>query len=260
MTDKTLGMLGLARRAGKLELGCDCTKESVELNKTRLVLLASDSSPRLEKDFENMRKMYIFHVIKLPYSKSQLSEMLGCSDCAVCGITDISFATEIAKRLAEQTGSENERTICEKLALTQKRRLERRQAKAASNEKIAKHEKTPRFNNEKSSNNNRKHTENDYRKKHLGGKSEKHGFGHSRRNDNESDKSSGFTKEKFTGEKNNFREKRSGGERHFRSKNFSSEKSGVAKRSAYAGKSGNKFTSNNHSSFSKRLGKRKGHK
>lgn len=258
MTDNTAGMIGLARRAGKLELGCDCTKESVAINKTRLVLLANDCSPRLAKDFENMQKQYIFHIIRLPYSKAQLSAMLGSTDCAVCGVTDISFAAEIAKRLAALSGNDSERIISEKLALTQKRRQERQKiAKDASQKKHSKHEKATAFNREKTS-----HNSNGTNLSRRGGKrfegkgshseqraaaNKKHGF------------NSGSGSERSNLKKARFGEKHVRGKENFPDKNNSFGR--FAKRTAHAAKSDNKSrTNNSRPSADKRAGNRKGHK
>ncbi len=50
--DKTLSMLGMARRAGKLSMGHDMAEKSIKAHKAQLVLICCDSSKRLVKEFE----------------------------------------------------------------------------------------------------------------------------------------------------------------------------------------------------------------
>ena len=50
--DNVLGLMGLAKKAGKIKIGNDMSKEAVYDQKTRLVLIAKDASERIIKDFE----------------------------------------------------------------------------------------------------------------------------------------------------------------------------------------------------------------
>lgn len=54
MTDKFFNALGLCRRAKKLCIGHDEVKTSIKNGKAQAVLLASDSSERLEKEMNNL--------------------------------------------------------------------------------------------------------------------------------------------------------------------------------------------------------------
>ena len=50
MNEKLAGLLGLARRAGRLTVGTDAVKESLTGRRAQLVLLATDLSPKSEKE------------------------------------------------------------------------------------------------------------------------------------------------------------------------------------------------------------------
>ena len=50
MDDKALGLLGIARRAGRLSLGHDAAKGAVLAGKARLCLISADASERLERE------------------------------------------------------------------------------------------------------------------------------------------------------------------------------------------------------------------
>lgn len=51
MSSKLLSLLGLAYRAQCVSLGHDSALEALKKNKTKLILIASDASERLEKEF-----------------------------------------------------------------------------------------------------------------------------------------------------------------------------------------------------------------
>lgn len=52
--DKTLSMLGLARRAGQLSMGHDMAEKSIKAHKAKMILICSDTSKRLVGEFERM--------------------------------------------------------------------------------------------------------------------------------------------------------------------------------------------------------------
>lgn len=52
LKDKALSMLGLARRAGRLAMGHDMAEQSILKGKAKMLLLCSDTSPRLCREFE----------------------------------------------------------------------------------------------------------------------------------------------------------------------------------------------------------------
>ena len=51
---KTLSMLGLCRRAGRLSMGHDMAVQAVVKGKAQLLLFCSDASPRLVSEFETL--------------------------------------------------------------------------------------------------------------------------------------------------------------------------------------------------------------
>lgn len=50
--NKTLSMLGLARRARKLSMGHDMAEKSILEGKAQLIIFASNSSDRLKREFK----------------------------------------------------------------------------------------------------------------------------------------------------------------------------------------------------------------
>ena len=97
-TDRLLGLLGLARRAGKLEIGEALTAETVTAGKARAIFLASDIG-------EATRRKVLRHeervpVFTMPHDKETMGASLGFPGCAVCCLTDMGMARAAAEQLA----------------------------------------------------------------------------------------------------------------------------------------------------------------
>ncbi|MBR3866669.1 MAG: ribosomal L7Ae/L30e/S12e/Gadd45 family protein [Butyricicoccus sp.] len=97
-TDRLLGLLGLARRAGKLEIGEALTAETVAAGKARAIFLASDIG-------EATRRKVLRHEERVPvftmaHDKETLGAALGFPGCAVCCLTDVGMARAAAEQLA----------------------------------------------------------------------------------------------------------------------------------------------------------------
>ena len=80
MNDRLLSLLGICRRAGKMAIGFDPAVDSIETDKTKLVLAASDAH---KVDF-----------IFIKRTKDELSFSLG-KTCALVAITDHGFEKKI---------------------------------------------------------------------------------------------------------------------------------------------------------------------
>jgi ribosomal protein L7Ae-like RNA K-turn-binding protein len=102
MNDKLLSMLGMCRRAGKLVIGFDKTAECVKAHKAHLILVASDTAPRTEKEARFVAKESVA-VIRLTVSKDELSHAIGTS-AGVVAITDAGFASK-AQMLIHEGGT-----------------------------------------------------------------------------------------------------------------------------------------------------------
>ena len=100
--DKLLGMLGLARRAGRLSSGHDASFESIRNGKAKACLLCGDASDRLKEEFGRTAKYEgrDVPVIEIPYLKDDLYAATGIR-AAVLTIDDEGFAKKIIS-LAEE--------------------------------------------------------------------------------------------------------------------------------------------------------------
>lgn len=99
MDDKTLGLLGLMRRAGAIQAGEDNSSAAVHGGKGRLLLLASDINENAMRRAEG----YVFGhrtlLVPMPYTGAQLASALGMQGCSMAAVTDIGFANALMKNL-----------------------------------------------------------------------------------------------------------------------------------------------------------------
>lgn len=93
-SDKFLSFLGLCRRAGKLTIGNDLVAQTMANGESCLVLIANDISQRTEKDITQSAQQNNVSIIRLSYTKEQLSNALG-KLTAVISINDSGFAKKI---------------------------------------------------------------------------------------------------------------------------------------------------------------------
>lgn len=93
--NKLYGMLGLAKRAGKVSTGAFICDKMIKSHRAKLVLLASDASENTKKA---VRDSCCFHKVKLIElsDMSTLGHYTGGGDRAVVSINDNNFADAIS--------------------------------------------------------------------------------------------------------------------------------------------------------------------
>lgn len=103
--DKTLGYLGIAKKAGALQTGETNSGAAVRAGKARVLLIASDASENARRRAEGFVYSTQTPLVTLPYSKLQLSSAVGSSGCAMAAITDIGLATVFMSSLCDSSDS-----------------------------------------------------------------------------------------------------------------------------------------------------------
>ena len=125
MEDKSLGLLGLMRRAGALEIGEDNSALTVKSGKAKLLLLSSDVSDSARRKAEGFSHGRSVQIVPLHYTREELGASLGVKSCAMAALTDMGFSNalmkELAQRLPEEYGSVYEETSS-RLEKTQRRK------------------------------------------------------------------------------------------------------------------------------------------
>ena len=141
--NKVLGLLGLAKKAGKIEVGEEPTGAAARAKDARLLLIASDAADNSYRRLRHFADAGACLYAKLPCTKDELGSALGRTSCAMAAVTDIGFAEAIAKKLAEDD-AEQYGVLAEKLGVKAQRAAERRK-------ELEQHEKNLRTGKKKAS-------------------------------------------------------------------------------------------------------------
>ena len=96
-----LGLVGLARKAGKIEVGEEPVSIAARTHKARLIPMAGDTAENTQRRGKSLEEIGNCPCLSIPCTKSELGFALGRSSCAILAITDTSFAAAAAKKLAE---------------------------------------------------------------------------------------------------------------------------------------------------------------
>ena len=99
--DPVLHLLGLARKAGRLELGEEPVGAVCRAKQAKLVLLAADAASNTYRRAAHFGEAGNVLWLELPFTKAELGSGLGRTSCAMAALTDVGFAAAVAKRLAQ---------------------------------------------------------------------------------------------------------------------------------------------------------------
>lgn len=97
MADKVLSMLGLARRAGKAQIGAFLTERAIQDGTCELIVLAADTAANNKKKFLSSAKHYNIPCFEHG-TKEELAHALGKENVVVVGVTDHNFAKGILEK------------------------------------------------------------------------------------------------------------------------------------------------------------------
>ena len=103
MNDKLLGLLGIARRGSNLAIGFEMCSEAVEKNRAKLIIVASDTAQRTEKELKFKTNGKDIEAVRISADKYSLSRAIGTSAGAVA-LCDEGFAKR-ASELINQGGN-----------------------------------------------------------------------------------------------------------------------------------------------------------
>ena len=97
--EDVLSLLGLIRKAGRLEMGEEPTGAACRARKAAVVLLAEDAAPNTCRRAAHFGELGKCLWLPLPCSKAELGRSLGRSSCAMLAVTDAGFAAALVKKL-----------------------------------------------------------------------------------------------------------------------------------------------------------------
>lgn len=106
-SNKLHGLLGMARRAGKLGIGFDAAITAVKHQQSDTLLLAADASPKTVKECRFTAEAHAASVITLPLDKADFSAVIGThKPVAVAAVLDGGFAKAIRSYCIEMSTKE----------------------------------------------------------------------------------------------------------------------------------------------------------
>lgn len=89
--ERTLGLLGLALRARKVEKGSAAVADAIEQGKVLLLVIASDAAEATVERLTELARKRSVPLLRVA-SKEELGQLTGREQLAVLGVTDPSFA------------------------------------------------------------------------------------------------------------------------------------------------------------------------
>lgn len=101
--NKTLSMLGMARRAGKLSMGHDMAEKSLKAHKAKMVLICSDASKRLVSEFERTLENFRLDIplIVADITINEIHFAVGYK-AGVMTVDDVNFSNKIISLLEQE--------------------------------------------------------------------------------------------------------------------------------------------------------------
>lgn len=95
MNNNPLTLLGLIKRAGKLDYTDSGCRSALNESRSCLIILASDSSEAVKERYIRRSGELGLPCIVSVYSKNDIALSLGCSSCSVLSINESGFAKKI---------------------------------------------------------------------------------------------------------------------------------------------------------------------
>ena len=100
MDDRAIGLIGLMRRAGAIEIGEDNSGTAVSAGKAKLLLTAADASENVLRRAERFTQGRRVITVPLHYTRDELGKALGIGGCSMAAVTDIGFAAGLSPGFA----------------------------------------------------------------------------------------------------------------------------------------------------------------
>ncbi len=129
MSNPILHLLGLVKKAGRLEVGEEPVGSAARSRQAKLLLVASDATDNTCRRAAHFAEAGNILWFKLPVTKSELGYQIGRGMVAMIAITDAGFAATITEKLASENPdiAEHAQTLRTKANRVYARQKEQRQ-------------------------------------------------------------------------------------------------------------------------------------
>ena len=97
-----LHLLGIARKAGRLEMGEEPVAAAARSGQARVILLAADAAENSARRAAHFAQRGGMVLLQVPFSKAELGGAVGRTACAMLAVTDAGLAAAVVKKLAQE--------------------------------------------------------------------------------------------------------------------------------------------------------------
>lgn len=97
--DRVLGLLGLAKKAGCLQIGEEPVGAAAQAGRARVILLAADTAENSRRRAAHFASQHETPLLALPYDKLTLGGAVGRGGCAMLALTDVRMALSLVRAL-----------------------------------------------------------------------------------------------------------------------------------------------------------------
>ena len=98
---RALNYLGLARRGSNVAIGEEPVGAACRSSHARLLILAQDAADNTFRRARSFAQSGKPPVLKVPFTKDELGNALGCNACAMAAFTDVALALAFVQALGE---------------------------------------------------------------------------------------------------------------------------------------------------------------
>ncbi len=140
--DSVLHMVGIANKAGRLEIGEEPVGAAARARQAKLILVASDAAANSVRRAAHFAEAGRVPWTGVPYTKGELGGITGRASCAMLAVTDVGLASALLERLA---ASDPERygALSAELAGKSKKALQRQKEQRLHEKNLQKGKKKP---------------------------------------------------------------------------------------------------------------------
>ena len=139
--NKALGYLGLARRGGNIVIGEEPVGAACRASHARLMILAKDAADNTYRRARSFAANGKPPILKVPFTKEDLGNALGCNACAMAAFIDVALALAFVKALPD---AEKHAELVETLQKQTERVFKRRKEEKAHRKNVRTGKKKPK--------------------------------------------------------------------------------------------------------------------
>ena len=142
MSKYLLNLVGLAKKAGKLEVGEEPVGGAARAGQAKLIIVASDAAENTSRRASHFADAGHVKWLQVPFSKAELGGALGRSTCAMAAFTDSGLAASLVSKLA-QTDPERYGDAASQLDAKAQKVLQRQREQRVHEKKLREGKRTP---------------------------------------------------------------------------------------------------------------------